>query len=189
MNIKSITVLGFQIALTGMIFSGAGCQNSMPKNSSRTSLGKVEFKTAFEVCRDVMAQEFGVVSADPETAVIKARPEPYELSGGSAIHFSAQQHRRSANLNLHRQDRQWWVYVEVSIERKDTQSYSQFQSQRSGSDHGVSTPMETNESAPLGKRDVWTKVRRDVAMEKKIISRIREQLGMTVLLEPPAPKP
>ncbi|MBN1846271.1 MAG: hypothetical protein JW810_11350 [Sedimentisphaerales bacterium] len=156
---------------------GGGCGSLDPheSNFARTALGKASFDEAFEAGEKVMRGEFGRVVANAELAQIEAKPELFtEDSAG----IGKAQMRRLAKLRLGQRHGQWWAYLQVQIQRQDTQTYRAFQYQRSGQDHMIPTPMESETSSSASRRQVWTNVRRLHALENELLARIREELGI-----------
>jgi len=165
------------ICILTLLIGGIGCSTLDPHQSdfSRTSLGKIEYERAFTACEKVMRSEFGQLNANQEMSVIEAKPQMYE---GERPGLAKAPMRRVATLRLGQRHSQWWAYLEIRIERHDTQSYQAFHYQRSGREYGAPTPMESSASGAVSRRQVWTKVRRQRDLENQMLARIRDELGI-----------
>ncbi len=139
-----------------------------------TKLTGRDFDRVFEICQQVMRENFGGIRSYPADAVITAGPF-YFSSGLGALH--EQQFRRKARLELRKRSGHLWVYVRVSVDRRDTRTYRQFNPERYGQDYRHSTPMETGENLPWARRQVWNFIRREYARERAIISSITKKLA------------
>ncbi len=170
-SVLSLTIC--VIGLWGLI----GCENSEREQMkfSRGSLGKAGFEECFDACEKVMRNQFGRIDSNRETAAMEAEPQYFEEK--TAVSLDTQPCRRIAKLQLKNRNSQWWAYVQVQVERLDTVTYQQFQSQRSGRDHPALSPMESGETAPVSQKVTWSKVRRERQMEQEILSAIRQELG------------
>ena len=156
------------------ILGGCASDRWQDKNYSRSLLGQTDFDSAFAACEKVMRSEFGRVHIQHEYAIIRAEPALFTGEGGLA----GRQMRRVAKLELIRRNDRWWAFISVQNERLDNRAYRQFQHQRSGSDTAVTTPMESGEGASMSRRQVWTKVARLRDVEKNVLRRIREEMGI-----------
>lgn len=165
------------ICISTLLIGGFGCSTLDPHKSdfSRTSLGKIDYERAFPACEKVMRGEFGQITANKEMSVIEAKPQLFE---GERPGFGKAPMRRVATLRLGQKHSQWWAYLEIRIERYDTQTYQAFDYQRSGREYGVPTPMESRTSGAASRRQVWTKVRRQRSLENQLLARIRDELGI-----------
>lgn len=148
------------------------------QNFSRTALGsQVEYDQAWKHAQDVMRAEFGSIRVDAEESVIESRPDYYR---GEELSLSQQQHlRRRGRMELVKRHGQWWAFVEVVHERLDTQTYDQFQHQRSDKDHMLATPMETGENRSVAQRQIWSAVRREKDVERRILEQLRAAMGLS----------
>jgi len=161
------------IALWGLV----GCESTEREQMkfSRSSLGKAGFEECFDACEKVMRNQFGRIDSNRETAAMEAEPQYFEEK--TPVSLDTQPFRRIAKLQLKNRNSQWWAYVQVQVERLDTVTYQQFQSQRSGRDHPGLSPMESGETAPVSQKVTWSKVRRERQLEQEILSAIRQELG------------
>ncbi|MBN2375968.1 MAG: hypothetical protein JXD22_06190 [Sedimentisphaerales bacterium] len=173
-------LLVFLLIFPLFIISMAGCATDSAhlQDFSRSSLAQVPYDTAFDACEKVMRGEFGRVSADRELGTIESKTTSW-LQATTPTDINKSDTRRRALLNLQHRGGKLWVYTQVNIERSDTQTYQMFQNQRSGRDYGLPSPMEAEAAAPA-KRRVWTKIERKRSLEKQLISRIRQELGLEV---------
>jgi len=165
------------ICISTLLIGGLGCSTLDPHKSdfSRTSLGKIDYERAFPACEKVMRAEFGKIIANKEMSLIEAKPQVFE---GEQAGLAKAPMRRVATLRLGQKHRQWWAYLEIRIERHDTQTYQAFHYQRSGREYGSPTPMESSTSGTASQRQVWTKVRRQRRLENQMLARIRDELGI-----------
>ena len=173
---KSTTFYNLLYTLLLMIFT-LGCTADRPLTAThtRTSLGSVEFEQAFSACHSAMRAEFGRVKPDREEKIIVAEPE-YFTSDKPGL--AGKQLRRYAQLKLVSGKDQIWAYLQIRDERLDTGTYQQFQPQRTGEDYHKATPMESGESIPWSKRQVWSPLKRLYGREKRVLQQIRQQLGL-----------
>jgi len=162
------------LLLAGLLILFTGCRGAMPDSNrySRLSLGSVDYKRAFDVSRDMMRNEFGQIQPDRDSATIKASPSYFSEEG---LSLTPRQYRRTAHLKLEKHQKQWWAYLRVQIERRDTRTYQQFGGRTNNRDYRYSTPMEAGETAPWEKKQVWTKIRRENDREKRILHQIRRE--------------
>ncbi|GEM_PF-1891976 len=172
--------IGYSLAIIGisaLLLGSNGCSTLDPHQSdfSRTALGKVEYERAFTACEKVMRSEFGQLNANQELSVIESKPQIYE---GERPGLTKKPMRRVATLRLGQKHGQWWAYLEIRIERHDTQTYQAFGYQRSGREYGAPTPMESSSGGTVSRRQVWTKVRRQRDLENQMLARIRDELGI-----------
>jgi len=160
-----------------------GCASSRPLTAdySRVPLESADLNRVFDVCQVIMRAEFGQIVIDEHTSTIKTRPEYFVEKSPT---LSEWQVRKTAVLRLVEHHDRWWGYLQVCVERLDTRTYEQFRTSDDHRDYHVASPMETNETAPLSRRQVWTKLRRDHEREKQVLTRIRQGLGLQ-----PSPKP
>jgi hypothetical protein len=165
------------IFILTLLIGGFGCSTMDPHQSdfARTSLGKVEYERAFAVCEKVMRSEFGQLTANPELSLIESKPQMYEDERPGLAKAPM---RRVATLRLGQKHSQWWAYLEIRIERYDTQTYQAFDYQRSGREYGAPTPMESSGGGGISRRQVWTEVRRQRDLENQMLAQIREELGI-----------
>ncbi len=156
--------------------AGCAAAPAHPQGFSRSLLAQVPYDTAFDACEKVMRGEFGRVSADRELGTIESKTTSW-LQATTPTDINKSDTRRRALVNLKHRRGKIWVYAQVNVERSDTQTYQMFQNQRSGRDYGLPSPMETEAAAPA-KRKVWTKIERKRSLERQLISRIRQELGL-----------
>jgi len=176
--VNSLKMALLMLILVSVPLVAAGCADGptrLARTYSRAALGDVDIGQAWATCEDVMRSEFGRVKLDRSEATIDAQPV-YFL--GDAPSLSKQRLRRTAKLLLKRHNQKWWAYVRVQVDRLDTSAYQQFSTQRTARDHQFATPMETDETAPWPRQQVWSRLRRDRAGEKAILARIRRQMGL-----------
>jgi len=167
----------FIIFISALLIGGYGCSTLDPHQSdfSRTSLGKIEYERAFAACEKVMRSEFAQLNANQELSLIESKPQVYKDDRPGLAKAPM---RRVATLRLGQKHSQWWAYLEIRIERHDTQTYQAFDYQRSGREYGAPTPMESSSGGGTSRRYVWTKVRRQRSLENQMLARIRDELGI-----------
>ncbi len=168
-----LSLAAFVLGFGGLM----GCEESQREQMqfSRSSLGKAGFEECFDACEKIMRNQFGRVDSNREAAAIEADPQYFEEKIG--VSLDSQSCRRVAKIQVKHRNSQWWAYVQVQVERLDTVTYQQFQSQRSGRDHPAASPMESGETAPLSRKQKWSKIRRERQTEQEILSLIRQELG------------
>lgn len=165
------------LCISTLLVGGVGCSSLDPHQSdfSRTSLDQMEYERAFTACEKVMRSEFGYLNSNQEMALIEAKPHRYDLERPG---LSETPMRRVATLRLGQRHSQWWAYLEIRIERQETQAYQAFDYQRRDRDFGTPTPMESSSMEPISRRQVWAKVRRQRSLEKQMLAQIRRELGI-----------
>jgi hypothetical protein len=181
-RITMVRKISYRFALIGIstwMIAGVGCSTLDPHQSdfARTALGKADYERAFAACEKVMRGEFGQLNANKELSIIEAKPQEYE---GKSPGLAKAPMRRVATLRLGQKHRQWWAYIQIQIERYDTQTYQAFHYQRTGQEYGAPTPMESDTSGAVSRRQVWTKVRRQRDLENQLLARIRDELGIQI---------
>lgn len=172
--------IGFRcsfLCLSTLLIGGIGCSTLDPHQSdySRTSLGVIDYDRAFEACEKVMRSEFGSLTCNRDMMLIESKPHRYY---SERSRLSEPPMRRVAKLRLGERHSQWWAYLEICIERQETQVYQAFDYQRSGRDFGTLTPMESSSHEVASRREVWTKVRRQRSLETQMLAQIRQELGI-----------
>ena len=166
-----------------VLVSLTGCTSGRPEiyQYSRTTLEGIDFDASFAAVQSVMRAQFGQITSSKELAEVKSLPR---YTTGNNFSLSNQQQRQTAFCRLIQQNNQWWVYIQVLNERQDSNTYRQFNNQRSGRDYDLATPMETGESLPVTQRQLWSKLGRDRAMEKMVLARIRQALKLDDITNP-----
>jgi len=159
-----------------LLFScGCGLSEKTRRDYARTPLGTVGPDEAFAAAQDAMRAEFGQIETSEDTRRIEARPAYFEetMPGGREVLL-----RRRATLELLQRDGRWWAYLQAPVERSDTETYRLFESQSRSRDYSVPTPMESGETAAPAQKHVWRQIRRDFDRERRVLTSLREQLGL-----------
>lgn len=163
------------LAVLLLIGSGCGLSEKTRRDFARTPLGAVGPDEAFAAAQDAMRAEFGQIETTEDTRRIEARPAYFEetMPGGRQVLL-----RRRGTLELLQRDGRWWAYLQVPIERSETETYRLFESQSRSRDYSVPTPMESGETARPAQKHVWRQIRRDFDRERRVLTALREQLGL-----------
>jgi hypothetical protein len=154
-----------------------GCTSNRPLTAdySRVPLESTDFNRVFDVCQVIMRAEFGQISTDEQSAVIKTKPEYFVEKSPT---LSQWQLRKVAVLRLIEHRGQWWGYLQVSVERLDTRTYEQFRPSSDTGDYHIASPMESGETVPRSRKQVWTRLRREHERENQVLIRIRQGIGL-----------
>jgi len=166
-------VIWVTLLLVTVTLVGCSSSDSLEKQFASTSLGNSESKEVVTACQEALHKFFTRVEFEPETTTFTIGPKNYvDYVLGQPKRF-----RLNPKLRLEEKGRQWWVYLQVRVERQDSQTYQMFSQQSSASDRPYASNA-SDQSASYAKKQVWNFVRRDREMEKEILHEIRENLGL-----------
>jgi len=164
--------LGLLLALGA---AGCGANEPTRQDFAHTALGQADHDQAFAAAEKVMRSRFGRATANREKSQIESEAEYFQQTTSVGTSLTM---RRRATLQLLRRSNQWWAYVQVPVERSDTEAYQMFDQSRVRRDWSVPTPMESGETTPMARKQAWRRVRREYGVEQDILGDIREELGI-----------
>lgn len=131
------------------------------------SLGAVKYDDAFSAARTVLGQYFTVASADADSGIIEAVPQPVagrRLSGAT---------RQIATVKLRRSDTAVTAYAMVAVQRQSTAAARQLATPPGSYDGPPhQTPGELEAATTAEQNEAWMTERRDRALEEQILADI-----------------
>lgn len=166
------------ILMSGLVgIAVAGCAESteVVTYESRTvvAIGPQE---AFDGAVTIFRREFGRVAADPATLTIDVPPSEYVVTRdtGSARDLvgGPTTVRRSARLRIRPSGDGSIAELRVDLERRETTTISSAGDSRLGDRPGY-TPIERDAATTDRQNTVWTRVRRDRALERSLLNELR----------------
>ena len=164
-------------AILVSFFAGCTQESTVSRPYQSGSMGDADQGAVFAAGERVMRAEFGQVVVDRDGGVIESKPT---FSQGTTMALSTQpQLRRRAKLAVRQRRGSWWADVQVVSERRDTEAVQHYQYQRAGKDTDIPTPMETGEPMVDAGREFWVQVGRERDLERELILRMREELGIS----------
>ncbi|MCG3126726.1 MAG: hypothetical protein CHACPFDD_01579 [Phycisphaerae bacterium] len=170
---------GILILLAGLSAAAAGCAESteVVTYESRVMVA-VAPQEAFDGAVTIFRREFGRVSADRDALTIDVPPSEYVVTRdtGSARDLvgGPTTVRRSARLRIRPSGDGSVAEVRVDLERRETTtSLSPANDSRLGDRPGY-TPIERDAATTDRQNTVWSRVRRDRALERSLLNELRE---------------
>ena len=162
--------------LMGLCLVLLGCASEENRSDfSRMALGDTGFDQAWVGAEKVMRHRFGKLELDRQAGLIESLSV---ISSPPGPTLTEARYRRRVRLMLLTHRRHWYAYVQAHHERSDQGAYRNFQYLRSGQDQWAPTPMETQQYASPARKQVWTRIKRDCELEKKILTKIRDELAI-----------
>jgi hypothetical protein len=137
----------------------------------------------------ILKREFGRVHVSQEGRVLETEPVEFQTSreSGTArdLYRGGSSMRRSARLSVGRRGQEVIARVRVDIERQDTaRALAMAPSEGWRGDATAYTPIERDAATTKRQNTVWTKVRRDRQLERKLLNELSDEFAPPVM-EPP----
>ena len=132
-------------------------------------LGEVEPDLAFATAREVMGQYCILDVADPDTQVIRSRPQPADAGNDRLL--GGYPARQVATLHLRRDDKRVLAHLSIALQRQRAQMHRGLRQVGDNYD-GVPnrTPAYDEAATTIEQNEAWETQRYDHAMEAKILN-------------------
>jgi len=129
----------------------------------------------------VLRREFGRVTIDDERRTVESVPAEYvaRRDSGSArdLYGGRSQMRRIAKLRVGRRGDQVVAWLRVDVEREDTERVLVQQQTGRQADMAANTPIERDAATTERQNTVWSFVRRDYELERRLLAELQEQFA------------
>ena len=152
----------------------AGC--SVPTPGTTRALGDVTYAEAFATSREVMAQRFSILSADPDTGQIACRPKPVQVRGERILGGSPA--RKVAKLQLRREGGMVVAHASVALQREGSYARNTRSNYTENYDEVPNvTPADQTAATTPEQNEVWRTESYDHALERSILEEVYRQLN------------
>jgi hypothetical protein len=178
------------IAGTSGCAVGSGTPESMPQRVIQAAVPDEVLAAAAQLLK----REFGRVRIERGSRVIDAGPLEYttERDSGTARDLVGGRStmRRVANFGVSQVGGNTLARLRVDLERRDTerQMLMRPHAYRLSDNPGQETPLDADAATSSQQNTVWTRVRRDRALERALLDELREQFAARELETAPAPE-
>lgn len=131
----------------------------------------------------ILQREFGRVRVEPAARRIVTGPAEFttERESGTARDLvrGRSTMRRQALFSVDRSGGQTVAHLRIDVERRDTERQAVFrpQTHRLSDSPGQETPIFADAATTSEQNTVWTRVRRDRALERALLDELREQFA------------
>jgi len=151
-----------------------GC--NAPTPGTTRALGDVSYTEAFATSREVMAQHFSVLSANPDTGQITCRPAVADVQGERILGGSPA--RRLAKLQLRREGPVVLAHASVALQREGSYARNARANYTENYDEVPNlTPADQTAATTPDQNELWRTERYDHALERNILDDIYRQLN------------
>ncbi len=178
------------VSLVALTAVGCATPEAKTDRFQRELFHNAEFRVVFDAAAQSMTRVGQLQTRDSIAGLIRTRPTPIQVdSRGNEITrpLDAEnrfQLRRRGELRVQSDGAEVYVLCQVVIEKNETQGVHTLNRNRGAYDQPTRTAAERDAAYTTAQNDIWTRVRRDRALERSILREIR------AVIEPPAqPQP
>lgn len=172
------------IVSTALLCIGVSCAAPTGRGTSfqRQRLSGVEYSLAFNAASEALREHFRIARSDYENGIVRAVPSLTSGRGDGRHVLSdslsgPRQSRRVAEVRIRARGPDVEVSCRVLMQRNDAAAARMFSLERSGYDQPTETPADRDAGTTPEQNAVWTKGKRDRAMERLILASIRERVA------------
>ena len=133
---------------------------------------------SFAAAVSAVSEQFRIVSADEDSGIIVCEPDEFSRAGARM--------RRTARLQLRRQDNQIVAACRVQVEKHATASARSWSRHQSADDLPTATPIQEDAGISPQQDEYWAAEGRDYRLEREILDRIAA--GVTATQPAPSAK-
>jgi hypothetical protein len=181
--------------LVGMTVAWSGCAEGTgtPESMQQRVIQDADPEEVLAAAAQLLKREFGRTRMERGSRVIEAGPLEYttERESGTARDLVGGRStmRRVANFSVGQVGAGTIARLRVDVERRDTerQMIMRPHAYRLSDNPGQETPIEADAATSSQQNTVWTRVRRDRALERALLDELREQFAARELETAPAP--
>lgn len=159
----------------------AGCASpSRAKQGIAVDASPAEILAAAEA---MLEREFGPVTVDRGRMMIQSTPREYSVSADSGtvrdLYGGSSRLRRTAFFQLDARGPTPIAKLRIDVERNDTDRYALVATQREReiSETVSHTPIEFDAATSAEQNEIWTALRRDRLLERKLLDQLRRQVA------------
>lgn len=159
----------------------AGCQADMAWQSM--PLPGTDTDQAFQAAKAVLAEDYLLARADPQTGLIETLPLRFQKTGSErtlGAYLSSgdsQSFRRTVTCRVGRMAGGTLVEIHCNLEREGTSQAQTLIIETEGADHRMAGAERRWEEAEPHKATYWADIGRDEAAETLLLERIRQRLA------------
>ena len=168
---------------TLFLLLGTGCAQDFAAPRYQTSIIRgAAPDEVFQSAQVILRREFGPLLAEPEAGRIVTQPVEYQTSSDSGtardLYRGRSTMRRTAHFSVNRHADGAVARLRIDVERQDTARQEAFQPERQRmSDNPGQTPIERDAATTAQQNTVWTFVKRDVRLERELLSELQERFA------------
>ena len=179
--------------LAATMLLAAGCAAPGPARGYLTrEFGEISTDTAYATAQAVLREQFRRVTPNRERMELVSQPVEYRTSAESGtsrdLYRGASLMRRTAHCSVAERGGGAAVRLRIDVERQDTRraEVTRSDENRMGDAPGY-TPIERDAATTYEQNTVWTFVRRDLRLERELMSAIETRLAPTAATSASAP--
>ena len=161
-----------------------GCSGNLGAEQSYSvqRLPDVSKAQAFEAAQLAFRQYFSIERADPAEGALYSRPADVNARGEvqrvrDVMTVTPSRRRQVAELRIEPRGRDVMAFCRVRVQRLDTSELRSFAVERGDDRPSNNAPFDREAGASAAQREAWTDVGRDKALERQILSSLRERLN------------
>lgn len=159
-----------------------GCSTTAPKTDrfQRELFADAEFREVFGAATAALDQAGIVQTRDPIAGLIRTRPTPIRDHNRRSDPSRALnpeyrfQLRRIGEIQVQSDGNEVYVLCKVVIEKNESEGLHSINRNRGVDDQPTQTAAQRDAAYTTEQNEVWTIVRRDRAMERRILNQIRQ---------------